>query len=388
MAAAAALSSHNLFAIVIVFLVGSLNLNPTISIFWVDGAATQLGQSNKPPDVALFIFGDSLYDPGNNNYINTTTDFLANFSPYGETFFNYPTGRFSDGRLIPDFIAEYAKLPIIPPYLQSGDHHHFVYGANFASGGGGALDETYAGLVINLKTQMTYFKQVKKQLKQKLGSQEAKQLLFNSVYLVSIGGNDYLSTYGTSSTVFDIYTPEEYVEIVIGNITSFINEMYNEGARKFGFFSLPPLGCWPSVREANGDCVENVTSLMQLHNKEFSRSINKLDRHLEGFTYSKFDLYTSISDRMNNPSKYGLEEGMTACCGSGPHGGVYSCGGKRGIEEYTLCEDVSEYLFFDSNHPTETVYQQLAMLMWSGNPPLTSPNNVKALFEVAQLRQI
>lgn len=70
---------------------------------------------------------------------------------------------------------------------------------------------------------MTYFKQVKKQLKQKLGSQEAKQLLSNSVYLVSVGGNDYLSTYGTNSSVFDIYTPEEYVDIVIGNITSFIN---------------------------------------------------------------------------------------------------------------------------------------------------------------------
>lgn len=56
--------------------------------------------------VSLFVFGDSLLDPGNNNYINTTTDFQANFSPYGETFFKYPTGRFSDGRLIQDFIGK------------------------------------------------------------------------------------------------------------------------------------------------------------------------------------------------------------------------------------------------------------------------------------------
>lgn len=54
---------------------------------------------------ALFILGDSLYDPGNNNYINTTTEFQANFWPYGKSFFNAPTGRFSDGRLIPDFIG-------------------------------------------------------------------------------------------------------------------------------------------------------------------------------------------------------------------------------------------------------------------------------------------
>lgn len=53
------------------------------------------------------MFGDSLYDPGNNNYISTTnTDFQANFWPYGESFFSQPTGRFCDGRLIPDFICK------------------------------------------------------------------------------------------------------------------------------------------------------------------------------------------------------------------------------------------------------------------------------------------
>lgn len=56
--------------------------------------------------VALFIFGDSVLDFGNNNYINTTTDLQANFWPYGETSFEYPTGRPSDGRLIPDFISK------------------------------------------------------------------------------------------------------------------------------------------------------------------------------------------------------------------------------------------------------------------------------------------
>ena len=56
--------------------------------------------------VALFIFGDSLFDAGNNNYINTTVNYQANFEPYGESFFKYPTGRFSNGRLIPDFIGK------------------------------------------------------------------------------------------------------------------------------------------------------------------------------------------------------------------------------------------------------------------------------------------
>lgn len=66
------------------------------------GSKTDYYRSNK----ALFIFGDSFLDAGNNNYINTTTFDQANFLPYGETYFNFPTGRFSDGRLISDFIGK------------------------------------------------------------------------------------------------------------------------------------------------------------------------------------------------------------------------------------------------------------------------------------------
>ena len=65
-----------------------------------------LGQLCLPEEhVALFIFGDSLFDAGNNNYINTNSDYQANYEPYGENFFKYSTGRFSDGRIIPDFIG-------------------------------------------------------------------------------------------------------------------------------------------------------------------------------------------------------------------------------------------------------------------------------------------
>lgn len=44
--------------------------------------------------------------------------------------------------------AEYAKLPLIPAYLDpSLRNYDFVYGANFASTGSGALVETNAGFV-------------------------------------------------------------------------------------------------------------------------------------------------------------------------------------------------------------------------------------------------
>ncbi|XP_002533239.2 GDSL esterase/lipase 5 isoform X2 [Ricinus communis] len=83
----------------------------------------QLVQPDK--HVSLFIFGDSFLDAGNNNYIKTRTIDQANYRPYGETYFNFPTGRFSDSRLISDFIAEYANLPLVPPFLQPSLDQYF-----------------------------------------------------------------------------------------------------------------------------------------------------------------------------------------------------------------------------------------------------------------------
>ncbi|XP_059638941.1 GDSL esterase/lipase 2-like isoform X2 [Cornus florida] len=332
--------------------------------------------------VTLFIFGDSFFDAGNNNYINTTTHFQANFWPYGETFFKYPTGRFSDGRLIPDFIAEYAKLPLIPPYLQPSNHRHYEFGANFASGGAGALVEIYPGMVVNLKTQLSYFDNVEKMLRRKVGEREAKQLLSNSIYLFSIGNNDYLSAVKTNSSFYHSYSQVEYVEMVIGNLTTVINEIYKKGGRKFGFLSLGPLGCSPSIRALNysRNAGEEITSLVKLHNKALSKTLHRLERQLEGFMYSNFNFYTPFSERIDNPSKYGFKEGKSACCGTGSFRGVQTCGGKREVKEYELCNNASEYVFFDSSHPTELAYQQFASLMWSGPPDLARPYNLKALF--------
>ncbi|KAL3568461.1 hypothetical protein D5086_031112 [Populus alba] len=157
---------------------------------------------------ALFIFGDSFYDAGNNIYLNTNIPKL-NIFPYGETYFKHPTGRASDGRLIPDFISEFAKLPLIPLYLQPGNHH-FTDGVNFASGGAGALVETNQGLIMDLKTQLSNFKNMEKQLRQKLGASEVKTLLSTAVYIFSIGTNDYMVPFTSNSTVLQSYSKKEF----------------------------------------------------------------------------------------------------------------------------------------------------------------------------------
>lgn len=53
---------------------------------------------------AFFVFGDSLVDNGNNNYLATTA--RADAYPYGIDYpTGRPTGRFSNGLNIPDMIS-------------------------------------------------------------------------------------------------------------------------------------------------------------------------------------------------------------------------------------------------------------------------------------------
>lgn len=60
--------------------------------------------------VASFIFGDSLVDAGNNNYLQTLSK--ANITPNGIDFKasgGQPTGRYTNGRTIGDIVGEYVN---------------------------------------------------------------------------------------------------------------------------------------------------------------------------------------------------------------------------------------------------------------------------------------
>lgn len=84
------------------------------------------------------------------------------------------------------------------------------------------------------------------------------------------------------------------------------------GGRKFGFSNLVDVGCSPFLRALNeakningSGCMDEVTVLAELHNKALAKALKKLERKLEGFKYSNFDLFAASKERIDNPSKYG-----------------------------------------------------------------------------------
>ncbi|KAL9344011.1 hypothetical protein Peur_064442 [Populus x canadensis] len=211
-------------------------------------------------------------------------------------------------------------------------------GVNFASAGTGALVETHQGKVIDLKTQLRYFKEVEKLPRQKLSDEVAKTLLSSALYLFSIGSNDYFVPFITNPTALQSYNRNEYIRMVIGNLTSALKR----------------------TRTRSSGCMDEVTVLAKLHNRELSKVLKKLERQLNGFKYSNFDFYTSHSERINHPTEYGS---------------------KCGLNKFELCDNASEYLFFDGIHPADEVLNQFEKLLWSGNPDVAGPYNLKTLFE-------
>jgi phospholipase/lecithinase/hemolysin len=76
-------------------------------------AAAQLVQADPACYTRVFSFGDSLADTGNYGFVyGSDAREPALRLPYGETYFGNATGRFSNGRLVIDFIGT-AQTPLL-----------------------------------------------------------------------------------------------------------------------------------------------------------------------------------------------------------------------------------------------------------------------------------
>eukprot|EP01018_Ginkgo_biloba_P013938 Gb_05395 [translate_table: standard] len=336
---------------------------------------------------ALFVFGDSLGDAGNNNYINTSA--RANFPPYGETFFRRPTGRFTNGRTTFDFIAQRLGLPFPPPFLKP--RADFSHGINFASGGSGLLDSTGKDMnIIPLSHQIQQFANISSALAQRHGVDAARSFLSKSLYAVSAGGNDIGLNYLTNATFQNTTSPQDLVKLLLTKYSEYLSNLYRRGARNFILLDIPPLGCTPNSRLAglstwNGSCLKIANQLVIALNSGLRVLTSNLNqKHKGALTILNPDSYSFVLNIIHHGRAYGFSETKSACCGAGPFNTAVGCGleipeKKRGEYKEFLCKDPRKYVFWDGTHPTERVYFMVFRKIWSGNPSFISPFNLKTL---------
>ncbi|XP_022944104.1 GDSL esterase/lipase At2g30310-like [Cucurbita moschata] len=308
---------------------------------------------------AILIFGDSTVDTGNNNFIPTV--FKGNYFPYGKDFPNHvATGRFSNGKLIPDMTA--SKLGIkelVPPFLDPKlSNDDIKTGVNFASAGTGFDDLTSTmNKVISMTKQIDLFKNYTQRFEGIVGMDESKRIISRALVVVSAGTNDVLFNFYNDPIKKLKYNISGYHDFLQSKLQSVVEEIYHLGCSNIMVAELPPMGCLP-IQETlsfkdlpTRKCVEDQNSDSEAYNQKLLKLLKNLEAKLSGSTVLYVDIFTPIMDMVNNPHKYGFEQTNKGCCGNGLAEAGPLCNALT-----PTCKNRSKFVFWDSFHPTETAY--------------------------------
>ncbi|MQL76969.1 hypothetical protein Taro_009381 [Colocasia esculenta] len=330
-----------------------------------------VGTEEKP---VTFVFGDSLTDVGNNNFLPMSLA-KSDYPWYGIDYEKkLPTGRFTNGRTIGDFISAKLGIPPPPPYLSlSPNDDALMKGVNYASGGAGILNETgfYFIQKLSFDDQITCFEKTKEAIAAKIGVASANKLVSKALYFIGLGSNDYVNNF-LQPFLPDgqQYTHDEFIELLASTLNGQMRRLYQLGARKVVFHGLGPLGCIPSqrVKSWKGACLEQVNKWVQQFNSKVQKLLYSLNGELPSARFAFADSYGIVLDLIKRPQAYGFKISETSCCN------VDSTVGGLCLPSSTLCANRSEYVFWDAFHPTDAANAVIAQRMFAkpsigGAPP-------------------
>ncbi|GAA0176117.1 lipase [Lithospermum erythrorhizon] len=331
---------------------------------------------------AFFVFGDSLVDNGNNNYLATTA--RADAPPYGiDSPSHMPTGRFSNGKNIPDIISEYLEaeptLPYLSPELRG---QRLLIGANFASAGVGILNDTGVQFVniIRIWQQLGYFEQYQRRVAALIGPLQTQQLVQQSLVLITLGGNDFVNNYFLvpNSVRSRQYSIPDYVPFLITEYQKVLERLYDLGTRSILVTGTGPLGCVPAelaLHSLNGECAPQLQLAANLFNPQLTQLINQLNSNF-GCNNCFIAANTNAMhlDFINDPQAYGFVTSKVACCGQGRFNGIGLCTGLSSV-----CPNRDIYAFWDAFHPSEKANRLIVQQIVQGSEQYMHPMNLSTV---------
>jgi len=205
-------------------------------IIMVAGAAAAAAPPSSPPFRTVYAFGDSFTDTGNTLWTTEPFSFrYVSSRPYGATFFHRSTNRYSDGRLVVDFLAEALKLPsFLPPYLSSSNTtaaDQAEVGVNFAVAGATAIEHDFfarnnLSLDItpqSIMTQLGWFDAHLRATGAGSKDDDRRKKVGDALFWVGeIGANDYAYTVVARDTI----PPKLIRDMAVQRVTAFVEVCY------------------------------------------------------------------------------------------------------------------------------------------------------------------
>ncbi|KAK9086652.1 hypothetical protein Syun_029046 [Stephania yunnanensis] len=323
---------------------------------------------------AVFNFGDSNSDTG---------DLVSGLGirldlPNGQTYFQKPSARFCDGRLLVDFLMDAMDLPFLNAYLESIGAPSFRTGCNFAAAGSAILPATATSVSpFSFGIQVSQFLRFKARVLELLakGKKQDKYIpqedyFTQGLYMFDIGQNDVDGAFYSKS--------EDQVVASIPNILlefeTGIKRLYDQGARRFWIHNTSPLGCLPKNIARYG---QDSTRLDELG------CVSSHNRSCKAFQSAALRSLQKIAKPIHGCQRYlRFKQPLMACCGYGGPPTNYdsriSCGQTKDLNGSAVtakgCDDSSKYISWDGIHYTEAVNHYVSSQILIGNysdPPLS-----------------
>ncbi|XP_043711417.1 GDSL esterase/lipase At1g71250-like [Telopea speciosissima] len=333
---------------------------------------------------AMFVFGDSSVDNGNNNFLSSIAK--SNYMPYGIDFYQGPTGRFSNGRTVVDMLGEMLGLPYVPPYADpTTSGARILGGVNYASAAAGILEETgrHYGERYSLNKQVLNFEDTLNQLRSQINPSYLPQFLAKSIAVMVFGSNDYINNYllpSLYSTSY-YYNPKDFANLLLNHYARQLLALYNVGLRKFLLPGIGPLGCIPNQlatgKAPPGRCVSYVNEIVGMFNEGLRSLVDQLNSYHPGAIFVYGNTYGAMGDTLNNPATYGFSVTNRGCCDMGIDLAQITC-----LPLSIPCTDRNQYIFWDAFHPTQAVYAILAQRAFSGPLSDIYPINIQRMIQI------
>lgn len=382
----------------------SYNIKPTISLSsfylillsFATIPETHVTGSKACNFPAIFNFGDSNSDTG-----GYSTSYYRARPPYGKTYFHMPVGRYSDGRLMIDFMANKVGLPYLSAFLDSLGSN-FTHGANFAYSASPITPQT-RGLPqggfspFYLDVQHRQFMQFKdrSQFLRKHGDvfkrlMPPKEYFTRALYTFDIGQNDLGAGFFGNKSIAEVNAS---VPTILSRFSTDVKNIYNLGARSFWIHNTGPIGCLSyilanfPIRSDQMDgsgCSKQHNDVCQYFNHKLREAVLQLRKDLPLAAITYVDIYTAKYSMFSQPRKYGFEQPLITCCGYGGKynfNSSYGCGETISVDNRTFivgsCKNPSVKVIWDGIHYTEAankfVFDQLSTGRLSDPPiPLES----------------
>ncbi|MEO1375748.1 MAG: SGNH/GDSL hydrolase family protein [Cyanobacteria bacterium J06635_10] len=258
----------------------------------------------------FIAFGDSTTDVGN-VFLNSEQTF-----PPSPPYFN---GRFSNGPLVPEILAEELGLSASTPSLAGG--RNYAFGGAELGAGGDDDEEPSVGEQINFYLAT--------------GETTATDLFF-----ISAGGNSiFPDLQGTPEEIVE-NIPE--IENTVAELTGHITTLANAGAENFIIPNLAPLGEIPIIIDAG--ISSEINAAATEFNNLLDTELDDLENQL-GINIYELDVASEFAKLLENPSDFGFTDTTNLAL--------------EALTENPLT-DPTEFLWWDDVHPTGTANSLLA----------------------------